>query len=611
MGEIILKTQKGTVKISERILILILFFIIGIIAGAVNVSADGFDIKSYDVNADVQKDGNVWLTQKIKYDFDGSFHGVYYNQDIEGISGVSNVSVETIEDGNVEKIPLSVKKSNNTFSQIQSANQLKLKVYHSVANKEVTFVYHYLLHGVVKNYKDTAELNWKIIGAHWDIALNNVKIKIVLPQKNITKLQAWTHGELSGKTIVSKKQGNVKISLRRNPANTFIESHIVFPTSVTALNQNTSEQNALKSIQKKERTLVMEANEKRKRQEQNKSFFKKIMLFLIIILILLWFIWSYMNPGNKSKKLHPIVHSYEIPSPSSEVTQVIYRDKKPDTAAFSAFMLELAANHQIEIEESSKKKKDFNVILKDTNLVRDYSIFRVLFNTVGDGNQFTLSKLKKFGKKKKEGKGLFTAYSLWQQKVMEDADKIEYKDKQNISLRKKALAWLIVTTLVTVTTLFLLANNFIVCGFLVILYAVFVFSCIHYYRSHAPYSEKGQALKYQIMCFRGMLNDIGNFDMKKVGDLVLWEQILPYAVSLGLAKKVINALKINFATAELTTMGVYYPILLGGNWNFNDTMTTSMSSAITNYNSSVSGGSGGFSGGSSGGFGGGSGGGAF
>lgn len=145
----------------------------------------------------------------------------------------------------------------------------------------------------------------------------------------------------------------------------------------------------------------MEANEKRKRQEQNKSFFKKIMLFLIIILILLWFIWSYMNPGNKSKKVRPIVHSYEIPSPSSEVTQVIYRDKKPDTAAFSAFMLELAANHQIEIEESSKKKKDFNVILKDTNLVRDYSIFRVLFNTVGDGNQFTLSKLKKFGKKKK------------------------------------------------------------------------------------------------------------------------------------------------------------------------------------------------------------------
>lgn len=181
-------------KISERILILILFFIIGIIAGAVNVSADGFDIKSYDVNADVQKDGNVWLTQKIKYDFDGSFHGVYYNQDIKGISGVSNVSVETIEDGNVEKIPLSVKKSNNTFSQIQSANQLKLKVYHSVANKEVTFVYHYLLHGVVKNYKDTAELNWKIIGAHWDVALNNVKIKIVLPQKKyykVASLDTW------------------------------------------------------------------------------------------------------------------------------------------------------------------------------------------------------------------------------------------------------------------------------------------------------------------------------------------------------------------------------------------------------------------------------------
>ncbi|MDN7145511.1 DUF2207 domain-containing protein [Liquorilactobacillus mali] len=595
----------------EKVLISVLTFAIAIIMGVINANADSYDIKNYDVNAAVQKDGSVWLTQKIRYDFDGSFHGVYYNQDIKGIDGVSDVSVEAIEDGNVEKIPLSDKKINNTFSQTKSTSQLKLKVYHSVEDKEVTFVYRYLLHGVIKNYKDTAELNWKIIGSKWDVALNNVKINIELPKKNITRLQAWTHGDLSGKTTVSKKQGTVEISLKRNPANTFVESHIVFPVSVTALNQNTSEQNALKAIQRKERALALEANEKRKREEQNKVFFKKIMFVLMIIMIALWFLWSYMNPGNKGKKKRPIVHSYEIPRLSPEVTQVIYRNKKPDTAAFSAFILKRAASHQIEVKELSEKKKDFNIILRDVKLIHNYGIFREMFNNVGDGNQFTLSELKRFGKKGTGGKQLFDAYCLWQKNIVKAADKTGYKDNQNISLRKKALAWLIAVTLVGVGTLFLFANNFLMCGLLAILYTVFLFSCIHYYRSHSLYSEKGKELKYQIMCFRKMLDDIGNFDMKKVGDLVLWEQILPYAVSLGLASKVIAALRINFDAAELSTMGVYYPLLIGGNWNFNDALTTSLGSAITNYNSSASGGSGGFSGGSSGGFGGGSGGGAF
>lgn len=42
--------------------------------------ADGdFTIKHYQVNVDVLKNGDADLTQKITYDFDGDFHGVYYN----------------------------------------------------------------------------------------------------------------------------------------------------------------------------------------------------------------------------------------------------------------------------------------------------------------------------------------------------------------------------------------------------------------------------------------------------------------------------------------------------------------------------------------------------
>ena len=38
--------------------------------------------------------------------------------------------------------------------------------------------------------------------------------------------------------------------------------------------------------------------------------------------------------------------------------------------------------------------------------------------------------------------------------------------------------------------------------------------------------------------------------VREVGDIVLWEQIMPYAVAFGLAKKVIKALKAEFSVAE-------------------------------------------------------------
>lgn len=109
-----------------------------------------------------------------------------------------------------------------------------------------------------------------------------------------------------------------------------------------------------------------------------------------------------------------------------------------------------------------------------------------------------------------------------------------------------------------------------------------------------------------------MLDDIGQFKMKDVGDLILWEDIMPYAVAFGLSKKVLKQLKIEFAD-ELDAAPVlfYSGFYSSSSDSFEHSFERSFSSAVSTGSSSVSGSSGGFSGGSSGGFGGGSGGGAF
>lgn len=127
------------------------------------------------------------------------------------------------------------------------------------------------------------------------------------------------------------------------------------------------------------------------------------------------------------------------------------------------------------------------------------------------------------------------------------------------------------------------------------------------------YTEKGVEITNQVRSFKKMLENIGNFKMRDIGELILWEDIMPYAVALGLSEKVLKQLRLEFSESELATsdLVVYQALYLNNSSsnNFEHSFTSAFNAGSSI--SSDSGSSGGFSSGSSGGFGGGSGGGAF
>lgn len=572
---------------------------------------DTYEITQYHVDVNVLKNGDAELTQKITYDFDGDFHGVYYNQDLRGIKGVSNINVSAVQNGTTINMNQSSTGDNNTYTLEQTEDNLKIKLFHAISDETATFTYHYLLHGVVTNYKDTAELNWKIIGEKWDVPLKNVLIKIQLPQKNIKELQGWTHGKLDGQTTVKRTAGQVLIKLDENPENQFVESHLLFPNNVTPDNPNRVNKSIKKNVQRQEAELARQANEKRKRSERWSTIIKYLLLGLSLLSVGGWWLWRWRNPGNPQKPLPPVVHSYEIPEYSAEVTQAIIEDDQPNSKTFSAYLLELAAAKKIAIKKTGTKKDDYEVVLLEENLLKENKLLKVLFNEVGDGSKFSLKQLNKFGKRQRNSTKLQNSFSEWRKRVFKQARKSGYHDAVNAKLRTIALWSTLGSSSLLVVTMVVFWNTWV---FWLLLLALIVNIVVcHFYRKKRPkYSKSGWQLLYRLLCFKKMLQDVGRFDMKKVGDLILWEQILPYAVAFGLAKKVIKELQTNFSTAELeTNFGSYYPIFILGTGNFETAFNNSFTSAITSNSTSASGDSGGFSGGSSGGFGGGSGGGAF
>ena len=573
-------------------------------------AADSFDINQYQTNANILKNGDVDLTQRITYQFDGNFHGVYYNQDIKGIKGTGEPRVYIDNSKQVTELTNNESDQNNTFKVTRTADAMKIKVYHDVSDQQVTFIYKYRLNGVVTNYLDTAELNWKIIGSGWDNDLSNVKLTVQLPQSNVSQLKAWTHGPLDGKTNVDQKNGRVVMTLDNDPANQFVESHVIFPTEITADNPNVVKKNMKAKIMAQEKQLVLDANAKRKRQQM---IYYILMFFGILVIILTYFYkWNQFRkyPGQKHVIPTPLYHIFDEPKFSPSFTKIILdRRDKADSLSLTADLLDEAGKRRMKIEKVGKTY-EITALVPPTN-----AFFKYLIEDIGDGKKVSLKQIKKTSKNDNEH--FMNKFDAWSEYAAKGSDK--YIDGGNESIvdgfKVSAVITDIILLLMFVVSMIIGTISLLIIGVSLSVLAVAVWG-IYWYISKkvTPYTDLGEVEVNKIRAFKRMLKDIDDIKMAEVGDLVLWEQFLPYAVVFGVSDKVIKALKLNFSSEQINQSLVAYYYIGAGSFigNSNGSFQSAFVSSINAGNSSsVSGGSGGFTGGSSGGFGGGSGGGAF
>ncbi|MDC2829785.1 DUF2207 domain-containing protein [Limosilactobacillus mucosae] len=571
--------------------------------------ADGdFNIKQYQVNVDVLKNGDADLTQKITYEFDGDFHGVYYNQDLKGIGKADQIAAAVEQNGHLTKLPISQSGQNDTVKTTQTNDWLKLKVYHQISDAEATFIYHYRLHNVITSYQDTAELNWKIIGTGWDEPLHNVSIVIQLPGKNVDSLKAFTHGPLNGKTVVLKKQGRVRMTVDRVSAHQFVESHLLFDNAIVPDSTKHVDKKVLATKLKEEQELAKKANAKREQQKRRVKIIK-IGYSTVSILSVLTYGWWFVKKRPPMPKQRSLVHSFEIPPYPVEQAFAIDKNQLPNARVLSGYLMQLAGEYKIEIQKTATD--DYRFTVKKPAVLAENSLLSMMFEKCGDGQSFTISQFKKWSKKRQHAKKLAQAFDQWAQDSLEQARQTGYYD-ENADHFKQLNVFLLIMVALLIFGMIFVVDGLILKIVIGVLFALTLGWGAWYSHRLLPYTPKGQQMKYDLDCFILMLKDIGDFKLKEVGDIILWEQILPYATAFGLAKKVINELRLSFTDAELNdSILISYPWIFASDpWT--GTFESTFEKALDLGNSSsTSGGSGGFSAGSSGGFGGGSGGGAF
>ena len=568
-----------------------------------------YDITNVDVTAHVNTNGSLLMERRIIYKFDDDAHGVFYQQNLTNNQELKNQQVRIISGKNSQPVVQSDSHANNTYELSHGDHGYRFKVWHNVTDGDkFTVIYTYEITNAIINWKDTAELNFKIIGDGWDTDLDNVRVGIFFPGP-VKDLKAWAHGDLSGQITVNPEKGNIIMTAANVSGNEGIEVHSLFPTAVTSQNKNIRDQNHKKYVLNQEAKFAREANERRQRSR----IFGLGALALSGLFSLFIIIKSFTlkKSGVKPKKEKQLPRNYDLPRVSPVMAEILDIDNKPSSRSLTAYLMELAVQKRIEIDPVKVRRKTYyKISLTDKDLKDEVPLIRYLFNKVGDGKSFTTYELKKHRSSK-----LSKIFASWQKQKKQEAVSAGFLDKQ-IESKKD-------TNLVLMIILLVLSGAGIIAAFFssegaaglfiaaVILIGVAILATIYSNKKLSPYTDKGAEATNQVRGFKKMLDEIGNFKMREVGEMPLWEKIMPYAVALGVSKKVLKQLKIEFADkiddANILFWGPFYS---SGQDGFASNFNSSFNSGA-NLNSSASGGSGGFSGGSSGGFGGGSGGGAF
>lgn len=634
---------------------LYLFLILLIFPFIAHAEVD-YDITDYYITSDIEVAGGLKIKELIV--LDGTFNGyerniVYRNDSLEeweagnvnfekssiyNAVGIDNLKVAAMKVNgdvsfdtmkNISNYASEVDSANlgesNVYTTTKNSNGIDVRMYMPANNEKVAFYLEYVVANAVVMHNDVAELYFPFIGDKFSDDIDNVNVQVFLPAADTSNnFRIWAHGPLSGEINKYQNENKENIgliaSIKDLKANTGFDIRVTFDKSLILVPQflHHSNEDALDKILEVENKRADDANAKRKKIKAVYYSIKYAAIGYLIFLIVMW-IYIYVKFDKeykadfKNKYNREFIDDYNV-----EVIDYLF-NKNITPNAMSASIMNLVYKKNISVEEipSDKKKKEYTFkLLNKENLSKSEEyLIEFLFDTVGNGSEFTTKKLKDYAKSTSSYSTFTSKYSTWKNNVIKEGQQQNFYES-NTKIEFIGLIIALIGGLIFVTNI--LCNTDILIAYAIII-PIVIFAI--YIMTFNRRTKSGNEDYAKWKAFKNFLNDFGTFDIKELPEIALWERYMVYATIFGLAKKVQKSM--NVYIQELDPNGTLYPYYYNSwmyydlNYAVADSVNSAVNSAVNysintaNANSSYSSGSGfggGFSSGGGGGFGGGGGG---
>ena len=602
----------------KNILRIFLFFLISIVSFAAN-----YRIEKLDIEANLQKDGSMVVSEAVTYDID-EINGVYFDIDAKGFGELEDLQVFE-DDPNTS----SFKEVDTSNYEVSVSDELyRIKLYSKNQNNIRTFKFVYKLPEAIKVYDDVAQFNRKMVGKEWQQGINYITAKVIIPVSasyDNSNILVFGHGPLTGE--VDKEGNTVIYKLNNYYPGDFLEAHILMEPEIF------SEYNKSKIVHKdmKQKLLDMEAkladeaNAERDKARRQPNKFKKLfgkqglMLGVLVSIwgALMFYIYGIYRRKNRVKNS---VGKYlrELPDDSSPALVGSFMTDSISGNEILATIVDLIRRKILRLETSEEKSIITLVGNTEKLSAQERVIVDIYINDFGDGKSLDL---KSFGFFQKVPMSTARKFEKWKTIIQSEMNRkdlvFEGFKGMGKDLFYKSLCGIIlgIKFFGNILEKAMESKMFLI----IIIMGVILF--ISLTKARYPRKELAEA-KDKWQAFKNFLSDYSQLEEAKITSVHLWEQYFVYAVALGVSEKVVKAYKkaldmgvIDQGVNKFRTSPIFNTMFNSSFSNLNGIVSRTNSRAsftiASSRRSSSFGGGGGFSSGSSGGGGSRGGGGAF
>jgi uncharacterized membrane protein len=573
-----------------------------------------YSISSVTIEARLNSDGSMDISEKRTYMFRGHFHWATYFLPTERTGGIVDFSVG--EEGRTYSP--GYQGGEGTYQYDKTSGAINAKWFFDAKDETRTFILSYRILEVVKRYQDAAVLYHKFVGTGWDKSSAQVRVMVYPPELIGPKeVRAWVHGPLWG-TIQIMDNGAVAAEVQSLPARNFWEIRVIYPTSLFPQISSSISEQVVPQILAQEKKWADEANRKREewiKKQETKKLQIKYGRWIVLILSCIGFwrvIKLYKRYGKKHKVSFPDTLYSELPSdiPPALLSHLLYRGQLGGGALVGT-LLDLARRGFLKVKEdvkikkgifgSSKKRlytlqfiRDFHLENKKDLADFEESLLAFIFDDLAGGkDEIDFKTLKKrrsvfirwFRKWKKEVEGLGKDQGYW--------------EKDSLKARNKGIVVGMLLVALTIVSVILIRAWALVPGISAFVIMI-LSSCI---------PRRTQKFELEAKKWKALKKYLKKYHFRDTGSRFFL--FLVYGVVLGLPAEVIKKMAEVIPEGEQTSYVPWYaashPHSDFSPAGFGEALSSLMTAATTSVSSAAgtgggaSGGGGGGTGGSGGG----------
>lgn len=245
-----------------------------------------YSVQEWRISAVVNPDGSMDVEEYITYDVSRSHEGpvvryidIAHSSSMKNLEVFSVTSVDTEGSHQPELDPYEfVDKPDQSMSKVYTTRPgpspeevQEVVIYLPSDAGKHTVALKYRLNDLVSLYRDTAVLYWNPIVKDYGLDVQNIDMRIVLPQgTKLDGVKPFVYGALEGSCLVSE-DGSVNVTAKKLGSKEFMEVTLVFPKDGVAQGRKVIDNDGLGRILEEQRLKAEEMELLRRQKEQEQK----------------------------------------------------------------------------------------------------------------------------------------------------------------------------------------------------------------------------------------------------------------------------------------------------------------------------------------------------